>query len=85
MLLFSIHQALYHGKFIDSGFTMPFYKKMLGKKLTLSDLESVDQEFYNSVKWMRYVTLRHKDLSSVMFSFSFSFSHKIYSIENYLS
>ena len=46
-------QALYHGKFIDSGFTMPFYKKMLSKQLLLSDIESVDPEFYNSLVWVR--------------------------------
>ena len=32
---------------------MPFYKKMLNKKLTLKDLESVDSEFYNSVMWIK--------------------------------
>jgi len=37
-------QALYHGKFIDSGFTLPFYKKMLNKPLTINDIESVDSE-----------------------------------------
>ena len=46
-------QALYHGKFIDSGFTMPFYKKLLNKKLTLSDIESVDPEMHNSLIWVR--------------------------------
>jgi hypothetical protein len=44
---------LFHGKFIYSGFTMPFYKKMLNKKLTLKDLESVDAEFYNSLMWIK--------------------------------
>jgi len=48
-------QALYHGKFIDSGFTMPFYKKMLKKPLTISDIETVDPEFFNSLIWVRYV------------------------------
>lgn len=31
---------------------MPFYKKMLNKKLVLKDLESVDPEFYNSLIWI---------------------------------
>lgn len=48
-----IAMALYHGKFIDSGFTMPFYKRMLNKKLTITDLESIDSEFYNSLVWIR--------------------------------
>ncbi|KAH7715632.1 NEDD4-like E3 ubiquitin-protein ligase WWP1 [Aphelenchoides avenae] len=48
-----IAMALFHGKFIYSGFTLPFYKKMLNKKITLKDLESVDAEFYNSITWIR--------------------------------
>uniref|UniRef100_A0A8C4QTS3 E3 ubiquitin-protein ligase n=1 Tax=Eptatretus burgeri TaxID=7764 RepID=A0A8C4QTS3_EPTBU len=48
-----IAMALYHGKFIDTGFSLPFYKLMLGKKLTLKDLESIDTEFYNSLIWIR--------------------------------
>uniref|UniRef100_A0AAQ5XV40 E3 ubiquitin-protein ligase n=1 Tax=Amphiprion ocellaris TaxID=80972 RepID=A0AAQ5XV40_AMPOC len=44
-----IAMALYHGKFIDTGFTLPFYKRMLDKKPTLKDLESIDPEFYNSI------------------------------------
>lgn len=46
-------QALYHGKFIDTGFTLPFYKRMLNKKPTLKDLESIDPEFYNSIMWVK--------------------------------
>ncbi|MEQ2211505.1 NEDD4-like E3 ubiquitin-protein ligase wwp2, partial [Xenoophorus captivus] len=45
--------ALYHGKFIDTGFTLPFYKRMLDKKPTLKDLESIDPEFYNSIMWVK--------------------------------
>ncbi|XP_030880411.1 NEDD4-like E3 ubiquitin-protein ligase WWP2 [Leptonychotes weddellii] len=46
-------QALYHGKFIDTGFTLPFYKRMLNKRPTLKDLESIDPEFYNSIVWIK--------------------------------
>lgn len=48
-----IAMALYHGKFIDSGFTMPFYKRMLSKKLSIKDLESMDSEFYQSLLWVK--------------------------------
>lgn len=48
-----IAMALYHGRFIYSGFTMPFYKRMLNKKLTMKDIESIDPEFYNSLIWIR--------------------------------
>lgn len=50
-------QALYHGKFIDTGFTLPFYKRMLSKRPTLKDLESIDPEFYNSIVWIKSVSL----------------------------
>lgn len=48
-----IAMALYHGKFIDSGFTLPFYKRMLNKKLILKDLESIDPEFHSSLNWIK--------------------------------
>jgi len=48
-----IAMALYHGKFIYRGFTMPFYKRMLHKKLTTKDIESVDPEYYGSLVWLR--------------------------------
>ncbi|XP_026468801.1 E3 ubiquitin-protein ligase Su(dx)-like [Ctenocephalides felis] len=48
-----IAMALYHGRFIYSGFTMPFYKRMLNKKLTMKDIESIDPEFYNSLIWIK--------------------------------
>lgn len=51
-------QALYHGKFIDTGFTLPFYKRMLNKRPTLKDLESIDPEFYNSILWIKSVLPR---------------------------
>lgn len=41
--------ALYHGRFIYSAFTMPFFKRMLNKKLVVKDIESVDPEFFNSL------------------------------------
>ncbi|CAI5437785.1 unnamed protein product [Caenorhabditis angaria] len=48
-----IAMALFHGKFIYSGFTMPFYKKMLNKKIALKDIEQVDSEIYNSLMWIK--------------------------------
>lgn len=48
-----IAMALYHGRFIYSGFTMPFYKRMLNKKLIMKDIESIDPEFYNSLMWIK--------------------------------
>lgn len=48
-----IAMALFHGKFIDTGFSLPFYKRILNKPLTLKDLESIDPEFYNSLIWIK--------------------------------
>jgi E3 ubiquitin ligase SMURF1/2 len=47
-----IGMALFHGMYIDGGFTLPFYKQLLGLPVTLQDLESVDTEYYRSLKWM---------------------------------
>ena len=33
--------AVYHGHYIDGGFTMLFYKQLLGKPISLSDMEEV--------------------------------------------
>uniref|UniRef100_A0A8D0GMX8 E3 ubiquitin-protein ligase n=1 Tax=Sphenodon punctatus TaxID=8508 RepID=A0A8D0GMX8_SPHPU len=48
-----IAMALFHGKFIDTGFSLPFYKRILNKTVGLKDLESVDPEFYNSLIWIK--------------------------------
>lgn len=45
--------ALFHGKFIYSGFTLPFYKRMLGKPVTMKDIESIDPTFYSSLMWIK--------------------------------
>ncbi|XP_035246196.1 E3 ubiquitin-protein ligase NEDD4-like isoform X10 [Anguilla anguilla] len=44
--------AVFHGKLLDGFFIRPFYKMMLGKQITLMDMESVDSEYYNSLKWI---------------------------------
>uniref|UniRef100_A0A673BRM9 HECT-type E3 ubiquitin transferase n=1 Tax=Sphaeramia orbicularis TaxID=375764 RepID=A0A673BRM9_9TELE len=48
-----IAMALFHSKFIDTGFSLPFYKRILNKPLALKDLESIDPEFYNSLIWIK--------------------------------
>uniref|UniRef100_A0A672NTV3 HECT-type E3 ubiquitin transferase n=1 Tax=Sinocyclocheilus grahami TaxID=75366 RepID=A0A672NTV3_SINGR len=52
-----IAMALFHGKFIDTGFSLPFYKRILNKPLALKDLESIDPEFYNSLIWIKSVNI----------------------------
>jgi len=57
-----IAMSLYHGKFIDRGFSMPFYKRMLGKKLVLQDLETLDNAYYNSLLWIKENEIDECDL-----------------------
>ncbi|KAM9826292.1 E3 ubiquitin-protein ligase NEDD4 isoform 1-T1 [Syngnathus typhle] len=44
--------AVWHGKLLDAFFIRPFYKMMLQKSITLQDMESVDGEYFNSLKWI---------------------------------
>merc|ERR1712136_69867 len=44
--------AVFHGKLLDAFFIRPFYKMMLGKPITLRDMESVDSEYYGSLKYI---------------------------------
>ncbi|KAI0237295.1 E3 ubiquitin-protein ligase NEDD4 [Lamellibrachia satsuma] len=47
-----VGMAIYHGKLVDAYFIRPFYKMMLGKHIILSDMESVDPEYANSMQWI---------------------------------
>ncbi|KAL4239440.1 E3 ubiquitin-protein ligase smurf2 [Mactra antiquata] len=44
--------AIFHGHYLDGGFTMPLYKQLLQKQVTLEDLESVDPDLHRSLIWM---------------------------------
>lgn len=44
--------ALFHGHYIDGGFTMPFYKMLLNKSISLNDIEAVDPNLFTSLCWM---------------------------------
>ncbi|KAF8562320.1 hypothetical protein P879_10571, partial [Paragonimus westermani] len=54
--------ALYHGKFIDSGFTLPFYKRMLNKKITLDDIETVDSMYFQSLKHIQECNVEEEEM-----------------------
>uniref|UniRef100_A0A1I7VXV9 E3 ubiquitin-protein ligase n=1 Tax=Loa loa TaxID=7209 RepID=A0A1I7VXV9_LOALO len=45
--------AIYHGKLLDAFFIRPFYKMMLDKPITLNDMESVDNEYFNSLIYIK--------------------------------
>jgi len=76
-----VAMALYHEKFIDNGFSLPFYKRLLGKTLTMHDLESLDPEFYNSLSWIREHNLDENDDLELYFNTSYELFGKIENIE----
>ncbi|KZV92851.1 HECT-domain-containing protein [Exidia glandulosa HHB12029] len=44
--------GIFHRRFLDAYFIVSFYKMILRKKITLSDLESVDAELFRGLTWM---------------------------------
>lgn len=44
--------AVFHRRFLDAYFITALYKMILKKKITLSDMESVDAELYRSLAWI---------------------------------
>ncbi|XP_071960768.1 E3 ubiquitin-protein ligase SMURF2-like isoform X2 [Antedon mediterranea] len=48
----AIGMAVFHAHYIDGGFTMPFYKQLLGKPVSLDDMEGVDPDLHRSLCWM---------------------------------
>jgi len=44
--------AVFHGHCLDAGFTLPFYKQLLNKPITLPDIEAVDPELHRSLTWI---------------------------------
>ncbi|KAL2100735.1 hypothetical protein ACEWY4_002496 [Coilia grayii] len=53
--------AVFHGHYINGGFTLPFYKQLLGKPIQLCDLETVDPELHKSLVW-----ILENDITSVL-------------------
>lgn len=47
-----IGKALYDGCFLDCHFSRDVYKSILGRPVSLKDLETIDLEYYNSLMWM---------------------------------
>ena len=53
----------------------PFYKMMLGKEISLDDMEAVDAEYYNSLQW-----IRDNDPVDLELTFQVEISHSSWSI-----
>ncbi|XP_043193769.1 E3 ubiquitin-protein ligase SMURF2-like isoform X2 [Amphibalanus amphitrite] len=47
-----IGMAIFHGHYIDGGFTMPFYKMLLNKPIALPDIEQVDPDLHRNLTWI---------------------------------
>ncbi|EEH18023.1 E3 ubiquitin-protein ligase RSP5 [Paracoccidioides brasiliensis Pb03] len=59
--------AIFHRRFLDSFFIGAFYKMMLRKKVTLQDMEGVDEDFHRNLTW----TLEN-DITGVFDELTFS-------------
>ncbi|KAI9708647.1 MAG: hypothetical protein M1820_003865 [Bogoriella megaspora] len=47
-----IGKALYEGRVLDCHFSRAVYKRILGKSVSVKDMESLDLEYYKSLIWM---------------------------------
>lgn len=47
-----IGKALYDGRVLDCHFSRAVYKRILGKSVSLKDMESLDPDYYKSLIWM---------------------------------
>ncbi|KAA8911552.1 DNA binding protein [Sphaerosporella brunnea] len=47
-----IGKALYEGRVLDCHFSRAVYKRILGKSVSLKDMETLDLEYYKSLVWM---------------------------------
>ncbi|KAJ3075434.1 hypothetical protein HDU98_008172 [Podochytrium sp. JEL0797] len=44
--------AVFHQRFLDAFFVVSLYKLILGKKVVVADMESIDAQQYKSLQWM---------------------------------
>ncbi|VEL31321.1 unnamed protein product [Protopolystoma xenopodis] len=65
-----VSMAVYHGKLIDGFFIRPLYKMMLGRKISLADMEAVDTEYYKSLRF-----ILEEDPASLDLTFSVDEEH----------
>ncbi|OXU32134.1 hypothetical protein TSAR_002975 [Trichomalopsis sarcophagae] len=64
--------ALVHQYLLDVFFTRPFYKALLRIPASLSDLESLDQEFHQSLMW-----IKEKDITIEPLELTFSVTEEL--------
>ncbi|WBW73047.1 HECT-type ubiquitin-protein ligase E3 Pub2 [Schizosaccharomyces osmophilus] len=44
--------AIFHRRYLDVQFVLPFYKRLLQKPLVMKDFKDIDEVYYESLKWM---------------------------------
>ena len=59
--------AVFHGKLLDVFFVRPFYKMILNQVITIEDMKYVDEEYYNSLKYIMENDPTHLSLNFVVF------------------
>ncbi|XP_055338983.1 E3 ubiquitin-protein ligase SMURF2-like [Paramacrobiotus metropolitanus] len=64
--------AVFHGHYIDAGFTLPFYKMLLGKSIALDDIENVDPELFHSLMW-----ILQNDIEGIL-DLTFAVEHSVF-------
>uniref|UniRef100_A0A1B6KDB2 HECT-type E3 ubiquitin transferase n=1 Tax=Graphocephala atropunctata TaxID=36148 RepID=A0A1B6KDB2_9HEMI len=65
--------ALVHQYLLDAFFTRPFYKALLRLPVSLSDLESLDGEFHQSLLW-----IKERDISSETLDLTFAVTEQVF-------
>jgi len=45
--------AILHNQHLPINFSLIFYKRLLEKPLTFSDLEIIDPEVYKNINWLK--------------------------------
>jgi hypothetical protein len=63
-----IGRALFDGQLIRGHMARPLYKHLLGWPITFDDLESQDDEYYNSI--VQFICMDQQDLSSLCLDFT---------------
>ncbi|KJE90630.1 ubiquitin ligase [Capsaspora owczarzaki ATCC 30864] len=74
-----VGMAVFHGKFIDNGFSLAFYKMMLDRPVVLADMEAEDVEYYNSLRWILDNDIDNADYD---LDLSFTVDHESFGVVN---
>ncbi|KDO31194.1 hypothetical protein SPRG_03812 [Saprolegnia parasitica CBS 223.65] len=61
-------RALFEGMLIDAHLSLPMYKHILGIPITFSDLEFIDVDLYNNLRWLK----QNRGVESLCLDFSVS-------------